>query len=221
MNIGHLVKERLKILPKYKGCLCGQVVEKADCVEFPLLGAASMEGFGVKVTFILQDGFIEKVVCSSGNEKVEKEVESIGLDNFNQVLATMVELLDKAPWGSEDWITFCSMECVEMPAHLVACVQRKGKSLEIPKTLVDFGFSEIFCTVTFAKDKHAFYALLKEGQQTYFLAKFELAEDGNAFYREVQEQYFISKKGNKIHRISKDQFYENFSMVKEAQYESN
>lgn len=221
VNIGHLVRERLKILPKYKGCICGQVIENADYVEFPILGAVSSEGFGVKVTFLLQDGFIEKVICSSGNEKVEKEVDSVGLDNFNQALKMMVELLDRTAWGSEDWILFCDMEYRELPEHLVACVQKKGKRLKIPRTLVDFGFSEIFCTVTFAKDASSFYALLEENQKAYFLAEFESAEEGNAFYQEVKKHYFISKKGNKIYKISKNQFYEKFCMVKGVLYEGN
>lgn len=215
LKIGHLVKERLQMLSKYKGCVCGVVVEEKDGVEFPILGAVSLEGFGVKIKLFLEDGFINKVAAVSGREVIEQPVESIGLDNFNQALEVMVELLDQKTWGSKDWITFCSMDCEELHLHLVDCIQRKGKLLEIKNTLVDFGFHEIFCSVVFAKKNGIFYALLKENQKVCFAAEFESAVEGNRFYQGVEEDFFLSKKGNKIHRLSKEVFYEKFYIVKE------
>lgn len=211
LKIAHLINERLKQLPKFKGCTGGEVSESKEAIRFPILGAVSLNGESVEVCLYLEDGFICRVEVSAGNSVKEKSVESVGLDNFNQALDVLIGILDSSVFcGSQDWISFCKMQRQELELRYEDYVWKNGRLLKIKSVLVDFGFQEIFCTIVFARKEKVFYALLTEKDSRCFAARFDSAEEGNQFYKDVQENYFLSKKGNKIHRLPKDVFYGKF-----------
>lgn len=225
MTFRHLVDEELKKISRFKGARCGKGYED---IERNLIGYeidnlfAGADGHDVKAGIISPDGMIDGVFY-----EVEDRLYSVGLihPTFLNEILTVVGMLgeslnDNLDVGNRSWL-YRRFEKASVPLlqSQEALVHKNmgGRMTVLRPVLVDFGFDSIFADLTFGYGEEKYFAALIERKgdlvKPLYEAYFDTMQEGNGLYRDVKRDSFISKKGNKIHKLCEQKFTKYFHKV--------
>lgn len=234
MDFSGLLNEALKAVERFGGVSCQQQVrEERDGIVFlgyELAGASCLSGGLVEAGLLLRDGAIGGFYYRKGEEeKLTVFREDLLLDSLQKVIRELVAALAKdGEVGCTEWIELARVRAGTPLLKDRSCVinEKTGNRVtKLDRVLVDFGFAEAFATMVlgYAEGKYVlaltdskFY--WEDGRKTrrylvLYEAVFESAEEGNKAFKKVKDSCFLSKKGNTVYRLEKEDFFTWFHQV--------
>lgn len=229
MIFSHMLDIRLRAVQRFNDVSClEEFIEKkssGDTFHGYVLGNCfSIDGDSVVAGIDLHDGGIVGVSVLFGEKRLHKEYEEeLFIADLENVLRDLTRLLEEETTiGSSDWIELLQMSVsdgVIKGVNELCCKKTNYRITQLKPVLLDAGTVELFCSMLFGFGNGRFVVALANQTEDWdvkeiqFEAVFESQDDGNSFFKKVANNYFISKKGNKIFKLEKEDFFELFSRV--------
>lgn len=225
-----MLETKLLCIERFKGMRCCEEKSTENFFGYKLNGIyKGAERKQVYAGLILDDGLITGVGYYADDVLYKKGfVEGKYLSDLKDVVEELtIDLAEDLDVGSREWLDFRFPQVV--PALINdfsdVCNDRTNRKIfSFSSVIVELGFTSVYTTVFFGFNEatQKFVISLtssrngawgKVGYRSDFEAVFDDAKEGNRVFRMIRDSAFVSKKGNTVYKIKRDDFNKLFHRV--------
>jgi hypothetical protein len=230
MNFALALETKLREIDRMKEVKCMVERSEGEFLGYELTGIyKGREKKQVYAGLIIRNGGIIGYGYYAGDELHKKEfLHEKFLDELDSVLTELVlDVSQDNTIGCKAWvdIMFAGETEASIRGYADVCNEHtNNKIFKFDSVLVDVGFTKVFSMAFFGWANEQFVIALVSSRAFYdkgmkvcyksdFEARFDNKVEANAMFRRIQGSEFVSKRGNRIYRLERDDFVENFHRV--------